>query len=66
VENGVSARPLRGKVLSALIDGLAYNAKLNKPSNDWKTSEWDRVVEQVAAAMKAKRDEPPRRDRDNG
>lgn len=35
-----------------LLAELVYRAKLNKPSNDWKTAEWDRVVDAVAAAMK--------------
>lgn len=42
------------KTISTVVDELAYKAKLHKPSSDWKTSEWDRVVDLVAAAMKAK------------
>jgi hypothetical protein len=54
-------RPLRpvGRALSDFINELAYNAKLCKPDNTWKTSEWDRVVDLVAAAMKAKRQDVP-------
>lgn len=51
-------RPI-GRALSALVDELAYNAKLNKPDNTWVTSEWDRVVDLVADAMKAKRQDIP-------
>ncbi|MBA2690061.1 MAG: hypothetical protein H0U63_04595 [Burkholderiales bacterium] len=42
------------KSVTVLVDELAYRAKLNKPSNQWKTSEWDSVVDQVALAMKRK------------
>jgi hypothetical protein len=57
----MSLKPLRpvGRALSDLINELAYNAKLNKPDNRWVTSEWDRVVDLVAAAMKAKRQDVP-------
>ena len=37
---------------SSVVDELAYWAKLNKPSPDIPTSEWDRIVEMVARAMK--------------
>jgi hypothetical protein len=52
-------KTVTGKALSALINELAYNAKLCKPDNRWKTGEWDRVVDLVAAAMKAKRQDIP-------
>lgn len=35
-----------------LLGELVHRAKLNKPSNDWKTSEWDRMVDLVVIAMK--------------
>lgn len=40
----------------AMLAELVYRAKINKPSNDWKTSEWDRVVDLVVEAMR----QPPR------
>lgn len=39
------------KTIAAVVDELAYRAKLNKPS-DWRTTEWDRIVELVAIAMR--------------
>lgn len=47
-------RPV-GRALSALVDELAYNAKLNKPDDRWTTGEWDKLVDIVAAAMKTQR-----------
>ena len=43
------------KTVAVVVDELAYRAKLNKPSEftHTSTSEWDRMVEIVALAMKA-------------
>jgi hypothetical protein len=50
-------RPMRVVAITdTVLEELVYRAKINKPSNDWKTSEWDRMVDLVAEAMR----EPPR------
>lgn len=36
----------------AVLAELTARAKLNKPSSQWKTAEWDRAVDAVVLAMK--------------
>ncbi len=38
------------KLTDAILTDLVLRAKLNKPK-DWKTSEWDRMVDAVVYAM---------------
>lgn len=42
------------KTIAAVVDELAYRAKLNKPSHlrQFSTSEWDGMVDLVAGAMR--------------